>query len=84
MITDLKEKILSSLDDNTTGLSARKLSAFAIMVCIVLAHAAWIKKCFMLDDFSLLTTVLPIDYAFIATLLGLTTYSKIKSKDKDD
>lgn len=79
---DIKEKILASLDDNTKGLSSRKLSAFAVMTCIIIAHIAWIKKCFMLDDFSLLTTVLTIDYAFIGGLLGMTTYSKMKKDDK--
>lgn len=77
-------KLIASLDDNTKGFSSRKLSAFAIMVCIVIAHIAWIKKCFMLEDFTLLTTVLTIDYGFIATLLGLTTYSKLKSKKEDE
>ena len=74
-------KLLSSLDDNTKGFSSRKMTAFAITLCVIIAHSAWIKKCFTTEDFSLLTTVLTIDYAFIGGLLGLTTYSKLKYKD---
>jgi len=74
------EYFISAFDTYSKGASARKVSAFSIMLCIIVAHAAWIKKCFMENDFSLLTTVLTIDYAFVGTLLGLTTYEKIKLK----
>jgi hypothetical protein len=77
------EYFMSAFDTHSKGASARKVSAFSIMLCIVVAHAAWIKKCFMENDFSLLTTVLTIDYAFVGGLLGLTTYEKIKMKDNE-
>jgi hypothetical protein len=72
-------RILGSLDTVTKdGFSARKLSAFIIMVMIVAAHVAWLKKAFMENDFSLLEEVLMIDYSFVSLLLGLTTYETIK------
>ena len=80
---DKLDKLLASLDDNTKGFSSRKLSAFAIMVCVIVAHIALIKHMFMLEDFGLYATMTTLDYGFIATLLGLTTYSKLK-KEKEN
>jgi len=71
-------KLLSALDTHSVGFSARKLSAFVIIVCCISAHVKWMA----LGDFSQLTTVLTIDYSFIALCLGMTTYEKIKSNDK--
>ncbi len=51
------------------------------MLCVIFAHLEWLEHCFVTEDFSLLTTVLAIDYGFIATLLGLTTYSKMKGDE---
>ena len=71
---ELINKILSGLDTHSTGFSARKMSAFVVVCCIIVAHVKWIA----LGDFSQLTTVLTIDYAFIGTCLGMTTYESIK------
>lgn len=78
-------KIVSNLSatfDVTTkgGWSARKLSAFVVMVCIVVAHAAWLKRCFITDDFSLLSEILIIDYSFVVTVLGITTWQYLKEE----
>jgi hypothetical protein len=74
-------RIASSLDTVTKdGYSARKLSAFAIMICVIAAHVAWLKKAFLESDFGLLAEVLMIDYGMISVLLGLTTYENIKNK----
>ena len=83
---ELFRKIVASLDTVTKdGFSARKLSAFVIMCMIVLAHAAWLKKAFLENDFSLLAEVLMIDYSFVSLLLGLTTYEAIKNgKEKQN
>tara|TARA_R110002033_G_scaffold60198_3_gene110301 strand:+ start:14915 stop:15157 length:243 start_codon:yes stop_codon:yes gene_type:complete len=77
---ELLDNVKASLDDNTKGFSSRKLSALAIMICVIIVHGAWIKNCFIVEDFSLLSTVLTIDYTFVGGLLGLTTYSKLKDK----
>lgn len=75
---ELINKLMSALDTHSQGFSARKLSAFVIIICCISAHVKWMA----LGDFSQLTTVLTIDYGFIALCLGLTTYEKIKSNDK--
>lgn len=73
-------KIWAAFDTHSKGFSARKLTAFIIVMCIVVAHIAWLKNAFQKDDFSLLEVVLVIDYSFVAALLGLTTYENIKTK----
>lgn len=79
---ELLRKITASLDTVTKdGFSARKLSAFVIMACVVAAHVAWLKKAFLENDFTLLEGVLMIDYGFVSVLLGLTTYENLKGKN---
>lgn len=68
-------KILSGLDTHTKGFSARKMSAFVIIICCIAAHVKWIA----LGDFKELDIVLGIDYGFIALCLGMTTYESIKT-----
>jgi uncharacterized membrane protein len=70
-------KILSGLDTHTQGFSARKMSAFVIIICCIAAHVKWIA----LGDFKELDIVLGIDYGFIALCLGMTTYESIKKND---
>jgi hypothetical protein len=70
-------KILSGLDTHTQGFSARKMSAFVIIICCIAAHVKWIA----LGDFNELDIVLGIDYGFIALCLGMTTYESIKKND---
>lgn len=77
-------KLQSAFDTNTKGFSARKLTAFAIVLCVFVAHIAWIKNAFVKDDFSLFEGVLIIDYGFISTLLGMTTYEAIKKNKVND
>jgi hypothetical protein len=72
---DILNKLISSLDTHTKGFSARKLTAFGVMICVIAAHIKWLS----LADFSLLGEILMIDYAFVAALLGMTTYQNIKT-----
>ena len=72
---DLINKILSGLDTHSVGFSARKMSAFVVIICVIAAHVKWIT----LGDLTELGSVLTIDYTFIASLLGLTTYEAIKN-----
>lgn len=61
------------------GFSAKKLTAFIITTCCVVAHIKWIA----LGDFKQLEMVLTIDYTFIATLFGINEYGKkITKKDE--
>lgn len=80
---EIIKKLFSSLDDNTKGLSSRKLSAFAVIICIVISHVFWLRNCYQLKDFSDFSMILTINYGFVGALLGLTTYSKFKSNPND-
>jgi hypothetical protein len=73
------DKLISSLDTHTKGFSARKLTAFVIIICVIAAHIKWLS----LADFSLLGEILMIDYAFVAALLGMTTYQNIKTNNNN-
>jgi hypothetical protein len=73
-------KLISSLDTHTKGFSARKLTAFAVMLCVIAAHVKWLS----LGDFAMLGEILLIDYTFVAALLGMTTYQSIKSSQGSD
>ncbi len=73
--------IFTALDTHTKGgASARKLSAFMIMLCIIATHIKWIT----LGDFNNLEMVLTIDFAFIAGALGMTTYETITKMREDN
>ena len=73
---ELINKLIASFDVSNKGYSARKLTAFVIISCVVAAHVKWIA----LDDFTQLGEVFIIDYTFIAALFGMTTYSTLKNK----
>lgn len=73
---DLINKLIASFDVSNKGYSARKLTAFVIVSCVVAAHIKWIA----LGNFTQLEEVFIIDYTFIAALFGMTTYSTLKSK----
>lgn len=70
--------IKSSWEYTSKGASARKLTAFAIMVCVVFVHFIWMIHSSSKGDFSLLISVLYADYSFVGLLLGMTTYQYIK------
>jgi hypothetical protein len=72
-------KLIGSLDTHSkNSFSARKLSAFVVMACVVAAHIKWLS----LGNFTQLEMVLTIDYGFISVCLGLTTYEAIKKKEE--
>jgi hypothetical protein len=84
-IREIFDNILKSFKNEEGGYSSRKLSAAIVMLCVVVAHVSWLKRCFMTDDFSLLENVLIIDYSFITSMLGLTTWSSMqKNKIKQE
>jgi hypothetical protein len=69
--------ILDSFKMGNAGFSSRKLTAFAVISCIVAAHVKWLS----MGDLSMLGEVFIIDYGFVAALFGMTTYSGLKSKE---
>ena len=69
--------IIDSFKMGSKGFSSRKLTAFTIITCIVVAHIKWL----CLGDFSLIGEVFIIDYGFVAALFGMTTYSGMKKNE---
>lgn len=78
------KKILSDLIDsfrmNEVGFSSRKLTAFVILILVMVIHIKWI----MAGNFSDIEMVLTIDYAFISALFGMTTFQNVKYSKKED
>lgn len=61
------------------GISARKTSAFVLMVLVVIAHIiAFTKPNFL----QYIVEILLADYAMIAALFGLTTFEANKIRHK--
>lgn len=75
---DIYDRILGSFDNEPRGFSSKKLTAFALTAVVIAIHIKWLA----LGDFSQLEMVLTIDYAFIASLFGMTTYQSMKSQPK--
>ncbi len=71
---EILKNILNSFTTNADGYSSRKLTAFIIIICVVAVHIKWLT----LGNLTQLEMVLTIDYSFIATLFGMTTWSSIK------
>ena len=72
--------LLNSFNTKKEGYSSRKLTAFVIVVMVIVAHIKWIT----LGNLSQLDIVLMVDYSFIAALFGMTTYQALKSNEKDN
>lgn len=56
------------------GASARKLSAFVIIIMVVITHIKWFKS----EHWEYLTIVLGLDFTFILVCLGLATWQAVK------
>jgi len=74
----ISEELLNSFKTNLEGFSLRKLTAAILIILVVIVHAKWL----MIGDLSQLEMVLTIDYAFIAALFGMTTWSGIKNSNE--
>jgi hypothetical protein len=70
--------ILDSFSNDKKGWSGRKLTAFSLVIIVIIVHIKWIT----LGNFEQLEMVLTIDYTFIAALFGMTTYQSIKENPK--
>lgn len=78
---EIMANILKSFNTKREGYSSRKLTAFVIILMVIIIHIKWI----VLGNFAQLETVLGIDYGFIAALFGMTTYHSLKTNGgKDD
>lgn len=70
--------IKGAFEANNAGASARKLSAFVIIVMVVITHIKWFKS----EHWEYLTVVLGLDFTFVLVCLGLATWQYMKSKDE--
>ena len=70
MIKQIATNILNSFNTFEKGFSARKLSAFTLMVCIVYVHYKWVNH----DN---VAEVLIIDLCGVLILLGIVTAEQI-------
>jgi hypothetical protein len=76
----LINKILGSLDTHSkNSFSARKLSAFVVMVLVIVLHVKWFKS----DKWEYIAEVLALDFTFILVCLGLATWQSIKEKQNE-
>jgi len=64
-----------SFKNDKDGYSAKKMTGFAIVICVIATHVKWLS----IGDLSQMEMVLTIDFAFIATLFGINTYDKFKN-----
>lgn len=81
------DNLSGAFNTNVAGYSARKLSAFWIIVLITIIHIWWLRHAYRKDDFSQLEAILLIDFSFVGTALGLTTIetlSKLKNNKPND
>ena len=66
------KNLLASFDNKEGGFSGKKLSALAVMICIITAHIKWITT----GNFTQLEMVLTIDFTFICTMFGINVVDK--------
>lgn len=64
------ENILASFNNTPSGFSARKLSAFVLMVCVVWLHYKYV-------DTNVVVEVIVTDLCFVLLLLGIITVQNI-------
>lgn len=66
-----------SLKNTDGGWSGRKLTAFALTLCVVAMHVAYIVYALMPGNFSIFTEVIIIDLVGIAFFLLLITSQQV-------
>lgn len=72
------KRLVRSWDNITDwAFSARKLTAFVIIVCVVVGHGIYYKHCYTKEDFALFDTILIIDYIAAGFFLGIITIQQV-------
>lgn len=77
---EIFNKLIAGLDTHSKGFSARKMSAFIVVILIVITHIKWFKS----DHWEYLEGVIALDYGFIGLCLGMTTYQAIKTPNANE
>jgi len=72
------QKLFRSFDNVTkNALSARKLTAFSVILCVLYGHYIYYNYCILNNDFKMYDIILIIDYCAVAFFLGLITAEQI-------
>lgn len=71
-LSDIYNGLIGSFKNSPDGFSSKKLTAFVITVCVIVAHVKWWKG----NDFTLLPTIIGLDFGFILTLFGINVADK--------
>lgn len=77
-IKEIFDNVIASFDTHTKGFSARKLAGFTILVMACILHVKWFNS----DKWEYAGEILALDFGFISVCLGMTTWEKIKLKEK--
>ena len=73
---DIIQKLVSSLDNKDSGFSARKLTAFVMVIMVIIIDIKWLKS----EQWIYIVEILGLHFLFILTLLGLATWQKVQDK----
>lgn len=76
-LREILNNLLDSFKTNSGGYSARKISAFAIIVMVISLHIKWFNS----DKWEYVGEILALDFAFVSVALGMTTYEAIKKNN---
>ena len=77
-LKEIIENILNSFKNNKDGFSSRKLSAFIVIILVIITHIKWYNS----DKWEYLGEVLAFDFTFVLACLGLTTWQAVKESNK--
>ena len=73
---DIIRKLVASLDNKDTGFSARKLTAFVMVILVIIIDIKWLNS----QQWIYISEILGLHFMFILTLLGLATWQKVQDK----
>jgi len=78
-IGEILEGIKGSFDNTQNGYSARKISAFVVILLVVSLHIKWFKS----EQWQYIAEILFLDYTFVLVCLGLATWQNVQNKKLD-
>jgi hypothetical protein len=73
---ELIRKFIGSLDNKEEGFSARKLTAFVMVILVIIIDIKWLNS----QQWIYISEILGLHFMFILTLLGLATWQKVQDK----
>jgi hypothetical protein len=80
-------KFIHSGDNSALGFAAKKVTAFALMYCVVRMHETYITYLLTSPEvtrWSLFVEILMVDFGFIGLLFGINEVDKRLKKKKDE